>query len=263
MSLLRCRVVLVRPHFPGNIGAAARAMHNMGLRDLALVAPVADPLDPQALQLSTHGEFILRDAKTYGSLADALADRVFVVGSSARHGGLFRRQTVGQPDQILPAMAAELAADRPTALVFGPEPTGLADAEVSLCHRLIVIPTDDANPSLNLAQAVAICLYELRRAWIGVTPSPAESEEGPRASVALQERMFAKLREALERIHFLYGEKADPLMHGIRHLLGKAHLTESECRILMGMARQIGWQVRQTEGQGGRPDAEANEGTEN
>src|SRR4051812_32518199 len=140
MSLERCRIVLVRPHFPGNLGAAARVMHNMGLHDLALVEPIADPLDPQALRMSTHAEFVLRQALVFPTLAEAIADRVFVAGTSSQHGGLFRRQAVGSPEFVVAHMMSELAADQPTAIVFGPEPSGLTDEEVKLCHRLIVIP---------------------------------------------------------------------------------------------------------------------------
>ncbi|MFO0863835.1 MAG: RNA methyltransferase [Gemmataceae bacterium] len=240
MNLEACRVVLVRPHYPGNLGAAARVMRNMGLRDLGLVAPVADPLDSQALQMSTHGEAILRSATTYPTLADALADRTFVAGTSSAHGGLFRKQAAGSPDDVLSEAAAELQRAGLPALVFGPEPTGLNDDEIAQCHRLIVIPTSDEYASLNLAQAIAICAYELRKQSLRIADVPAEL--GPQtASVEMQERAFGQLREALVDIHFLYGDKADSLMNGIRHMLRKARLTEAECRILMGMARQIRW----------------------
>ena len=240
MNLEACRIVLVRPHYAGNIGAAARVMRNMGLRDLALVAPVADPLEPQALQMSTHGEPILRSATIYPTLADALADHTFVAGTSSAHGGLFRKQVAGTPDDVLGEMAAEIGREGSPAIVFGPEPSGLRDDEIAQCHRLIVIPTSDDYTSLNLAQAIAICAYELRKqAFRQVEPSTHENEAT--APVGMQERAFGQLRESLESIHFLYGEKADALMNGIRHMLRKARLTEAECRILMGMARQIRW----------------------
>src|SRR5688572_4888750 len=119
MGLELCRVVLVETHYPGNVGATARVMVNMGLRDLVLVAPVADPCDPQARQLATHGEPVLDAARVVPTLAEALADCVLVVGTSARTGGLFRRQTVGSPDEVLPRVADVLAAGRPAALLFG------------------------------------------------------------------------------------------------------------------------------------------------
>jgi tRNA/rRNA methyltransferase len=101
------------------------------------------------------------------------------------------------------------------------------------------IPTDPTYPAFNLAQAVAISLYELRRHWLRQTPvadapgSPAPFED--------QERMFGRLQQALERIHFLYGDKADALMHAVRHLLGRAGPTAMEIDLLFGLARQIQW----------------------
>ncbi len=238
MSLERCRVVLVRPKFAGNLGAAARVMRNMGLADLVLVAPEADPADRHARQLSTHGESVLDRAHVVGTWEEAVGDCVLVAGTSARTGGPFRRQSVGPPDVVMPLLAEALEAG-PAALVFGPESSGLSNVEVTRCHYLIHIPADPGYPVLNLAQAVAICAYELRRAWLRRTePAPAPI---PVAPVADQERMFAKLQTSLEAIHFLYGANAGPLMHALRHLIGRARPTPMEVDVLFGLARQIGW----------------------
>jgi tRNA/rRNA methyltransferase len=238
MSLERCRVVLVRPKFAGNLGAAARVMRNMGLTELVLVAPEADLTERHARQLSTHGESILDRARVVATWEEAVGDCVFVAGTSARTGGPFRRQSVGPPDAIMPLLVEALATG-PTALVFGPESSGLSNVEVSHCHYLIHIPADPGYPALNLAQAVAICTYELRRAWLHQTgPAPAPT---PVAPVADQERMFAKLQTALEAIHLLYGANAGPLMHALRHLIGRARPTPMEVDLLFGLARQISW----------------------
>jgi TrmH family RNA methyltransferase len=125
------------------------------------------------------------------------------------------------------------------ALVFGPESSGLSNAQVTRCHYLIHIPVDPTCPALNLAQAVAICLYELRRAWLLKHEPPADP--APPAHFADQERMFAHLKTALEEIHFLYGSNADSLMHALRHLIGRARPTSTEVDILLGLARQIRW----------------------
>ena len=122
-GLSRCRVVLVRPQFAGNVGAAARIMRNMGLRDLVLVAPEARIDDRQARQLSTHGEEILDRSRIVAELGEAVADCVLVVGTSARHGGLFRRQSVVLPEAGADALVEALPAG-PVALIFGPERTG-------------------------------------------------------------------------------------------------------------------------------------------
>jgi tRNA/rRNA methyltransferase len=241
MALDHARVVLVETNVPGNLGATARVMANMGVRDLVLVNPIADPADRAARQMSTHGEPILVAARVVPTLDEAVADCVLVAGTSARTGGLFRRQSVGPPDAILPHVVAVLAADRPAALVFGPEPSGLTNDLITRCHYLIEIPADPAYPALNLAQAVAVCVYELRRAWL--RRDMAAPPAADLATFAEQEVMFDQLRTALEEIHFLYGDKAGPLMHAVRHLLGRARLTTADVRLLHGLARQIHWYV--------------------
>jgi tRNA/rRNA methyltransferase len=243
MSLANCRVVLVRTQFAGNLGATARVMRNFGLNHLTLVAPAADRDDIEARRLSTHGEEILRQALIVPTLAEALADCVLVAATSARLGGLFRKQTVGTPDVVMPSLVTAMAGG-PIALVFGPEQSGLTNEEITLCHYLITIPTDPTYPALNLAQAVAVCLYELRRIWLART-EPAASRE-PAAPFEYQERMFAEFRKALEEIHFLYGPKADSLVHALRHLISRAGPTGMEVDVLMGLARQVQWYVQQS-----------------
>jgi tRNA/rRNA methyltransferase len=240
MSLHDCRVVLVRPEIAGNIGATARAMRNLGLSQLILVSPIADRADRQAQQLSTHGQAILDQAVILTTLEEALTDCVLVAGTTGRISGVFRRQALALPEEVMPLL---LQAGGPSALVFGPEPSGLSNDEVTLCHHLIHIPTDPEYAALNLAQAVAICLYELRRAWLRQTEPPA-SRESP-ASFTAQDRMFAHLRTALEAIHFLWDDKADTLMHGLRHLIGRAQPTPMEVDLLHGLARQMLWIAEQ------------------
>jgi tRNA/rRNA methyltransferase len=241
MSLQNCRVVLVRPKIAANLGATARVMRNMGLSQLVLVAPEADPADRQARQLSTHGEEILDRARNVADLGAALADCLFVAGTSARTGGPYRRQSVVAPDHAMPIVVERLDSG-PAALVFGPESSGLTDEEVMRCHYLIHIPTDESYPALNLAQAVAICAYELRRAHLHRTQDGNRPD--PPAPFADQERMFQSLRAGLEQIHFLYGEKAGPLMHALRHVIGRAGPTKMEVDMLFGLARQMDWFVR-------------------
>jgi tRNA/rRNA methyltransferase len=247
--VINCRVVLVRPHVAANVGATARAMRNFGLSNLALVAPVADPADREARRLSTHGEAILDRCRVAADLGEAVADCVLVAATSARSGGLYRKQSVGPPDEVLPRLAEAMEAG-PVALVFGPEPSGLSNAEIARCHYLIHIPADPAYPALNLAQAVAVCLYELRRCWLRrddpAAPSAVTLPLPPAqpAPFADQERAFEQLRGALAEVHFLYGDKADPLMHALRHLLGRAGPTPMEVELLLGLARQLRWFAR-------------------
>ena len=237
---MNCRVVLVRPRFAANVGSAARVLRNLGASELVLVAPAADPADPEARRLSAHGQDVLDRCRVVADLGEAVADCVFVAATSARVGGLMRRQTVGTPEEVLGRLAEAMSAG-PAAIVFGPEADGLTTAEASRCHCLVHIPADPDYPVLNLAQAVAVCLYELRRQWLRRTED-APAREAP-APFAEQERMFAHLREALEQIHFLWDDKADALMHALRHLIGRAGPTPMEVGILEGVARQIRWYV--------------------
>jgi tRNA/rRNA methyltransferase len=235
-----CRIVLVSPCIAANIGSVARVMRNFGASELVIVAPEADVQDPRGRILATRSRHILDNARIMPDLNSAVGDCVLVAGTSARVGGLFRRQSVGTPEQMVLPLAETMVA-QPVALVFGPEPRGLTDEEVSRCHCLIHIPAEDAHPSLNLAQAVGIVLYELHKAWLKRGTTASESESSPPATYAFQEQMFSRLRKGLEAIHFLHGEKADALMHGIRHLLGKARLTKMEVKLLLGLARQLIW----------------------
>jgi TrmH family RNA methyltransferase len=173
-------------------------------------------------------------------LEDAVADCVLAAGTSARSGGLFRKQSAGTPCEILPSVVA--AVERgPIAIVFGPERTGLRNEEVALCHYLIHLPADPSYPALNLAQAVGITLYELRKQWLA-RGSPQAPRDAP-APIASQEHMFGQLQQALEEIHFLYGPKAESLMHALRHLIARALPSEMEVDVLRGLARQIHWFV--------------------
>jgi tRNA/rRNA methyltransferase len=135
----------------------------------------------------------------------------------------------------------------PAALVFGPEPSGLTTAEISQCHSLMHVPANPEFPSLNLAQAVAICLYELHQSWRLRNEVLLDTQ--PPAPFADLERMYEHLRSALEEVHFLYGPNADALMHALRHLIGKAQPSETQVRILHGLARQLEWMARNGPGQ--------------
>jgi tRNA/rRNA methyltransferase len=237
--LSNARVVLVRPHYAGNLGAVARVMCNFGLNQLTLVEPFADPRSEEARRLATHGERVLDAAVIAPSLDAAVADCRLVIATSANVEGIYRVHNYGRPEEVLPELVEALEAG-PCALVFGPEPSGLSNAEVARCHGLVRVLTDPACASLNLSHAAAICLYELRRLWLnarGVAVRPTRKV----APFADQERMFESLRDALERVHFLWGTKADSLMHAVRQLIARATPSPNEVRILFGLARQLRW----------------------
>lgn len=167
-ALERVRVVLVRPSHPGNVGACARAMRVMGLRELALVAP-REPgcaRHPEALAFASGAHDVLAASRTFDSLEAALADATLVLGVSAGSREFGPEPML--PEQAAGEVLAELAAhpSHRVAIVFGTERTGLSVAEVSRCQKLCTIPGDPDYCSLNLSQAVQLIAYVLRRAAI-------------------------------------------------------------------------------------------------
>ena len=246
MSLNRCRVVLVRTHYPGNLGATARVMRNFGLTDLVLVDPIASTDDLEARRMATHGLPLLDAARVVPDLGAALADCVFTLATSGLAAGVVRETFVGTPEEKLPALLDAMASG-PVALVFGPEPHGLSNAEITHCHGLVHVPVAAEAPALNLAQAVAICCYEMRKQHLANGGrAPPEAAVAPFAD---QERMFAHLRESLEAVGYLFGTRADSLMHAVRHLIGRANPTPQEVKFLHGLARQLLWLSRQAKGE--------------
>jgi TrmH family RNA methyltransferase len=214
-------------------------MANFGFNQLMLVAPEASPNDADARKLSAQGEPILHRARIVSDLAEAAGDCLQIAGTSARTGGLFRRQSAGPPDIVIPRLV-EASGSGPVAIVFGPERDGLSNAELTRCHWLIHIPTSPAYPALNLAQAVCICLYEFHRTRL---PTRSGTGEQLPAHFAQQEEMFNHLERALRDIGFLFGNKEAALMHALRHLIGRAQPTPMEVDLLHGLARQLEWYV--------------------
>ncbi len=232
MPLTNVRVVLVRPRGAANVGAVARAMKNMGLRDLVLVRPAPMRLF-WSKAMAVHAEDVLSRVRRCDSLAEAVADCGLVVGTTCR-GGLYR--AAAEPArEAAPRIMAAAGANR-VALVFGPEDHGLSNGDLQCCHELMVIPSDPAYPSLNLAQAVMVCCYELflaANATAATAPVLAPAER--------VERMFQHLKSACLSIGFLHRDNPDHIMFAFRRLLGRARLEERDVNILLGLARQIEW----------------------
>ena len=236
MPLENCRVVLVRTHYAGNLGAVARAMCNFGLRDLVLVDPLANRQSIEAVMMATHGLDILQSARVVGTLAEAVADCPFVLSTSGEIRGLKRQGYWGTPEEKLPALI-DLLPVSPVAIVFGPEPHGLTVDEITLCHGMMFIPTDPGHESLNLAQAVVVILYELRKLWLargGLGPTP----EVP-ATFESQDRMFKHLAEALTSQRFLWDFRGDGIFHVLRTVIGRGLPTQKEIKVFHGLATQL------------------------
>jgi tRNA/rRNA methyltransferase len=229
--------VLVSPKASGNVGAAARALKNMGFGDLRLVAP--RDYDPRAAAaMAVHANDVLERARIYPDLVAALDDRTLSVGTTAR-GGPYRSETRALRE-VSPGLIAEGVANR-VAIVFGPEDFGLSNLEIAQCQRLITIPTAPAYPSLNLAQAVIVVAYELMIAANAARDTMAPPHAEAYAPAAAIEEMHRRMADALVEIGFLPDDNPDHLMLTLRAMFGRCGLRPRELDILNGLARQIRW----------------------
>lgn len=232
-------VVLVRPRFPENIGAAARACANFGCPNLVLVAPERWEED-KALPLATpKGADILRRMAIFDDLPAALAGFTYAVGTTARTGGW--RRGLLTPSQAGPEAAERLREGGRVALVFGSEDRGLENAEVELCQGLVNIPTVSDASSLNLAQAVLLLLYEVSSAARERPYAPGGRSKDRLATHAEQEMLFAALHETLGAIDYLRPGNQDYWMLPVRRFIGKLGLRRGEFNLLMGVCRQVRW----------------------
>ena len=231
LALDRIRVVLSRTSHPGNIGAAARAMKTMGLRDLWLVAPEAFP-DEVATARASGAADLLESARVVGTLQEALADTVFSAALTAR------RRELSLPRMQARDAARELVArseDGIVALVFGNETSGMTNEEVGLCSLPVTIPTDPEFSSLNLGAAVQVLSYELRMAALGeAAAAPADVQAEPATHAD-----FEGFMSHLERVVTASGfhDPANPkrLLPRMRRLFNRVRLEKEEVAILRGM----------------------------
>lgn len=232
--LARIRIVLVSTQHPGNIGASARAMLTMGLTDLVLVKPDRFP-HPQARATATHALDVLDRARVVSSLDEAIADCGWVVALSARP------RTLGD-EPLRPWQAAEravsVAVEAPVAFVFGCERTGLLNEEVERCHATTLIPANPDFSSLNLAQAVQIVAYELRRAACPEQVDVSAKKQHPWYAPPPAEDM-ERFYEHLERILLSTGflDPANPrvLMRRLRTYFNRSSPDRNELNILRGI----------------------------
>lgn len=228
------RVVLVKPTHPGNIGATARAMKNMGLRELHLVGELS-PDDPEAVARASNADDVLRAARVHNELEAAISDCGLVVGTSARQRHL--PWELVEPRDCAPRIVGA-AAHSPVAVVFGNERTGLTNEELARCNLLISIPTDPAYSSLNLGMAVQVVAYEL---WLAMRPgAPAPFERDvPLATAEDLVRLYAHVEEVLEHIDFRDRTGGGHLMARIRRLFNRAQLDQNEVNILRGILTAV------------------------
>lgn len=245
------RIVLVQPLGPLNLGAIARVMKNMGLKHLYLVNPQCDPLGPEARQMAVHAADILESARVVHSLPQALQGCQRAIATTGKPRTL--AATLEPPGRILPWLL-EADQENSAALLFGPEDRGLDNTELNYAQRFLSIPTSSAYPSLNLAQAVGICCYELyqlaqREDYPHSPPAsvhPMPPSHAP-ASLDILEGYYQHLEALLLQIGYLYPHTANRRMQKFRRLLSRALPSREEVALLRGMVSQVEWAMRQAQ----------------
>ncbi|MCH7537368.1 MAG: RNA methyltransferase [Proteobacteria bacterium] len=228
------RIVLVGTTHPGNIGAVARAMKNMGLDELALVKPKHFP-HKDATARASGAVGVLKNALVVTSLREALTDCVYVAGASARPRTI-EWSSMG-PRECAQRLQLESEVGS-VAAVFGSEKSGLHNDDLDLCHTLLTIPTDPDFSSLNLAMAVQVLCYELRVAGTVDAGPVVESEASP-ATAAEMEHFYTHLEQVMTDIKFLDTDNPRYLMRRLRRLFNRARPDKNEVNILRGLLTAV------------------------
>jgi tRNA/rRNA methyltransferase len=234
MNLNNLSVVLVESRGERNIGSVARAMANFGVTDLRLVAPKVDHLHDEARKMAVKASVLLEQATVYPDLQSALNDCHYAYATTRRFGKY--RVDFHHPDSAATELLPLLDTGR-VAMVFGREDKGLKTEELDLCQRLITIPTCGSIASMNLAQSVVICLYEIGKQYGEASGKVAG--ERTLATVEHLETLFAHMRETLLEIKYLNPQNPEHIMRSYRQMFGRAGLDDREVRILRGLMSEI------------------------
>ncbi len=234
MSALK--VVLIAPRNPLNIGAAARAMSNFGFLELRLVNPYQVAF--REAKSAVKAQQVLAGAREFPTVAEAIADCALVVGTTSKgHRALehpLRRLEIGG------RLIAKKLGNENVALLFGSEKFGLSNDDMSHCHWLMRIPTREQHESMNLGQAVAVCLYEIIR-------NPAAAKAAPElkraAAAADLDRLTVLLEEVLDKAGYVHARVEGSTRMKIRRLIRRMDLNAHDADVWQGMLRQILWKL--------------------
>ncbi|ACK68957.1 RNA methyltransferase, TrmH family, group 1 [Gloeothece citriformis PCC 7424] len=231
------KIILVEPAGALNVGSVARVMKNMGLKRLILVNPRCDPFSDEAKRMAVHGQDILEQLQLVNSLPQALTGCQRAIATTSRMRTL--PTVLETPRDALPWL---LDSGVKGALIFGPEDRGLSNEELNYAQRFVCIPANPDYPSLNLAQAVAVCVYELYQATL--TPVAKRKSEDESASLEDLERYYQDLETLLLKIGYLYPHTASARMEKFRRMYYKANLNREELAMLRGILRQMNWAMQ-------------------
>ena len=242
-ELDRLRVVLVDARNPLNIGAAARAMSNFGFLHLHVVNPYDVAFEGARSAVGAAAD-VLANAQKFATVAEAVADCSLVVGTTAiGHRDL--QHSIQRLEAGAPLIRSHLAsATAPCALLFGSEKFGLSNTDMSHCHWLMHIPTREEHFSMNLGQAVAICLYELiRDSAVALQPG-----KGTPATGAEVERIYETLLVALEASGYPKLNSSETFQAAVRRMVYRLQLHSGDAEFFLGMLRQIVWKLKRISG---------------
>lgn len=235
-------IILVRPRYPENIGAAARVAHNFGITELRLVADTP-PDQERMLKMATHhAAHLIKGMQMFSSTAAAAEPFNFIVATTARQG---RHRALEQSPREVMTEVAPLVQGNRVGLMFGPENAGLQNDDLDLCQFASTIPTADFS-SLNLAQAVGIHCYELFTA-LGNYPLPSKNRPEFANSYDL-EGMYEHIDDALTQVTFLSDTNQTYWMRSIRQFFSRMRLTKRDASMIRGICRKFLWY--QTQGPG-------------
>jgi tRNA/rRNA methyltransferase len=251
----RLQVVLVSPRNPLNIGAAARAMANFGFTSLAVVAPYEEHW--REAKSAVGASDLLQNARCTPCLAESVADCTLVIGTGTRAHRKPEQPVIPLPE-LTPFAGAELTRGGRVALVFGPEKRGLTREDLALCNVLVEIPTDPRQPSMNLGQAVAVCLYELA-ARRNPPQKPARTEPQPSrsgtdhaaptstsdpASARDLELLAGVVAETMQAANYSPAAMQKANRHDLDLLLRRLQLERRDARRILGLFRRILWRLK-------------------
>lgn len=230
-------IILVQPQHSGNVGAAARAMKNMGLTRLKLVDP-RRPVNEECRRMAGRAADLAEAAEVHSDFETAVAEESVLVATTSTRSRTPRRTTLNAREAA--ALIVQWARSRRVGLVFGPERSGLTDAQLARCQALASVPANPDYPVLNLAQAVLLMGYEIRTAGVPVLDEPAAA-----APQRLRQQMFRQMQEVLIQIGFLSAGNPEGVMDSLRVIMDRPDLTAREVRIVRGIFSHMEWYVRE------------------
>lgn len=249
------RIILVEPAGALNVGSVARVMKNMQLEDLVLVNPQCDRSSEEAIRMAVHAIDVLERSRIVDNLPEALQGCQRAIATTARSRSI--PTLLESPRVALPWLLAE---NVKSALIFGPEERGLSNTELNYAQRFVCIPSNPAYPSLNLAQAVAVCVYELYQAthcqnidntksYVNLSKEASLNSDSSidKASFDALEKYYQHLETVLLEIGYLYPHTTPARMEKFRRLYNKANLSSQEVSMLRGILRQVEWAIDSNE----------------